>query len=395
MTTQRQRVLASRWIIPASGAPINGGWLRIQGGRIVELGRGEAPRDADDLGDVALLPGLINAHTHLEFSDCAAPIGQTGVGLWDWVGQVVAARSRTTPQAKQAAIGAGWRELREAGTSLACEISTPPSDYPRDAGLPELMTFAEVLGLSAERSGERLEAAARHCTSQPHGGVSPHAPYSTSLDAIASCIALCRRHGRALAMHVAESPAERELLCSGGGPLAEMLRKLGAWREGQFPWGRDPFVTLIDRLAAAPRVLLIHGNDLQPQEIDRLAAHRNVSLVFCPRTHHFFGHYRHPVDRLLAAGVRVALGTDSRASNPDLDLWREVQFLLRHRPDLPPREILQMATIHGAEAVGRTDLGRIEVGSSSQLGFVPTGATSEEQLYADLAEGQYEPISPC
>ncbi len=386
------RVWAARWIIPVSRDPINGGWIRIEHGRISEIGTGTPPADAQDLGDVALLPGLINAHTHLEFSDCRSPIGVSGVALHQWIGQVMAARSGTTAESKQAAIEAGLNELRQSGVRLAGEITTAPCNYPSGVTEPELVTFAEVLGLGRDRADERLEAAVRHNLANRNGGWSPHAPYSTSPETIRRCVELAVQHDRPLAMHVAESPAERELLCDGTGPFAEALRSLGVWRDELFPWGSDPYGRLIDRLAKAPRVLLIHGNDLIDAEIGRLRSYSHITVVYCPRTHAFFDHARHPVDRMLGAGVRVALGTDSRASNPDLNLWREVQFLLKHRVDLAPEAILRMATLHGADAFGRSDLGRIEVGCQSGIGYVQTDAKKIDDVYADFAQRDYTPI---
>lgn len=387
------RTLAARWIIPVSDDPINGGWIRIDHGRMSEIGRGRAPAGAEELGDVALLPGLINAHTHLEFSDCRHPIGQQGIPLHQWIAEVIAARRQASDASKPAVIETGLAELAESGTRLAGEITTPPCTYPLDRSMPELITFAEVLGLDSSRADERMEAAIAHNDRYRNGGWSPHAPYSTSLETIRSCVELAVKSDRPLAMHVAESAAERELLQDAAGPFVEMLSSLGLWRDELFPWGSDPLVTLIDCLAQAPRVLLIHGNDLNAVEIERLQSHGNMTVVYCPRTHHhFLPQHRHPVDRMLAAGVPVALGTDSRASNPDLKLWGEVQFLLKHRSDLPPDQVLRMATINGANALGRSDLGKIEIGCEPGLAMVRTSASSVNELYADLAENDYTPV---
>jgi cytosine/adenosine deaminase-related metal-dependent hydrolase len=386
------RILAARWIIPVSRDPINGGWIRIEHDRIAEIGTGTPPAGAEDLGDAALLPGLVNAHTHLEFSDCSSPIGAAGVALHQWIGQVIAARRETTADSKREAIEAGLKELRESGTRLAGEITTAPCDYPSDVAEPELITFAEVLGLQQGRADERLEAAVRHNITNRNGGWSPHAPYSTSPRTIRRCVELAAQYDRPLAMHVAESPAERELLCEGTGPFADTLRSLGVWRDDLFPWGKNPYGMLIDSLSKAPRVVMIHGNDLNDAEIERLRSHSQITVVYCPRTHAFFGHVKHPVDRMLAAGVRVALGTDSRASNPDLNLWREVQFLLKQRADLAPEDILRMATLNGADAFGRSDLGRIEVGCQGGIGFVQTDAKKADDVYADFVQRDYSPI---
>jgi cytosine/adenosine deaminase-related metal-dependent hydrolase len=117
-----------------------------------------------------------------------------------------------------------------------------------------------------------------------------------------------------------------------------------------------------------------------------------LTVVYCPRTHHFFRYPDHPVARLQAAGVRVALGTDSRASNPDLNLWKEVQYLLCHRMDLPPGNVLEMATVNGARALGNTQYGELRVGSAAVFGGVSTAASSVEQLFSDLAENEFQPI---
>ena len=128
------------------------------------------------------------------------------------------------------------------------------------------------------------------------------------------------------------------------------------------------------------------------REIEQLAKYPQLTVVYCPRTHAFFQYGPHPVDRLLAAGVRVALGTDSRASNPDLNIWQEVRQLLEHRPDLDPESVLAMATMAGADALGRSDLGRIEVGARARLAIVPTCATNIEHVFADLTVNQLVPL---
>ncbi len=379
--------------MPVSQPPIHGGWIRLAGDTIREMVQGPPPPGAEDLGDVALLPGLVNAHTHLEFSDCRRPIGKPGTPLHQWIGQVIAARGETTDEEKQQAVARGLRESRSAGVALIGEITTPPCQYPAEASHPHLVTFAEVLGLDPDRANCRIEAARHHVDRHHLAGWSPHAPYSTTIETIEFCVEDSATSGRPLAMHVAESPAERELLSCGTGPFSESLRQLSVWRDGLFPWGKDPLVSLIDRLSKAARVLLVHGNDLQPNEIQHLSEHSHLSVVYCPRTHAFFGYDRHPVAQLLASGVRVAIGTDSRASNPDLNLWREVQFLLKHRADLAPQKVLEMATTAGADALAVPAAGRIEVGCRPGLGCVATMSATIEGVYDDLVEAEY--VSVC
>jgi cytosine/adenosine deaminase-related metal-dependent hydrolase len=364
----------------------------LHGDRVVEVSGGRCPSEAEDLGDVALLPGLVNAHTHLEFSDCRQPIGAPGTTLPEWIGQVIAARSETTAEGKQAAIEQGMCESRAAGVRLIGEITTPPCQYPTEPDDPQRVCFAEVLGLSSQRGEDRFGAAMTFTGDDRSAGWSPHAPYSTSLALIDACIEQSRKQSRPLAMHVAESPAERELLTSASGPFADTLQKLEVWRDGLFPWGADPLLQLIQRLSLAPRALLVHGNDLRATEIEQIARNPQLTVVYCPRTHAFFGYQKHPVAELLKAHVRVALGTDSRASNPDLNLWREVQFLLRQRSDLPGQDVIRMATLNGADALGRSDIGRIEVGCRPGLGSVATAASKLAEVHADLAINEFRRI---
>ena len=385
------RVYKARWILPVTSDPIHGGWIRIRQNRILEIGRNPAPSSAEDLGDVAVLPQLVNAHTHLEFSDCQCPIGESGMSLAGWIGEVVAARAKSPVSKRNEVIEAGIRELIDSGTSLAAEITTPPSQYRIHEGELFLIAFAEVLGLSSLRGQERLEAAKKHCHEKESVGVSPHAPYSTSPETIASCVAFAQDQKLPLAMHIAESPEERELLLNGSGPFVDALMAIGAWREGLFPTSKEPFQCLIDRLSAAPRALLIHGNDLNEGEIHRIASHQHLSVVYCPRTHHYFGHQPHPVDQMLASGIRVALGTDSRASNPDLNLWNEVRYLLRERQDLAPHDVLKMATRFGAESLGKNHLGHLGVGAQARLGLVRTEAGDLEGLYEDWLKNDLRP----
>src|SRR5207248_5598397 len=132
----------------------------------------------------------------------------------------------------------------------------------------------------------------------------------------------------------------------------EVLQSAGAWHPEVIPLGRRP-LDYLQALATAHRALVVHGNYLVADEIEFLAAHRErMSLVYCPRTHAYFGHEPYPVSQMLAAGVRVAVGTDSRASNPDLRLLEELRHIARHHPGVSPEAMLRMGTIAGAEALG-------------------------------------------
>jgi len=387
------KVFRGSWLFPISRPPIQRGWVLTRGHAILELGERNPPvgYPVEDLGDVAILPGLVNAHTHLEFSGLPEPLGRPGIRLHEWIGLVLAARNKRRRDPGKV-IAAGLAESHAAGVRLVGEIATTPWAGLRSRVSTETVAFAEVLGLSPERATEKLAAAAAHLAKAsvaPHvnGAISPHAPYSTSLDTVRRSVQLARKHKVAVAMHLAESAEERELLERGTGPFADTLREMGLFRDEQFPVGDDATLQFLELLSQAPAALVVHGNDLRRRELEFVEQQRTLTVVYCPRTHAFFGHPPHPFNDLLRRGASVALGTDSRASNPDLSVWNEVRWLLEHRPDVKWQDVLAMATIHGANALQRSDLGRIEPGTISGLVAVPGAASTADGLVEEWIAG--------
>lgn len=382
--------LRARWIVPIASSPIENGFIEVADGRIVRTGKFTTDISiSHDLGDVAILPGLVNAHTHLEFSDLLNPIGHAGMELAEWIIEVIRTRAASqngTSSSTQNAIERGAAEAFQSGSALIGEIATTPWHSPTTP--LEIVSYAEVLGLSPGRAAERFDAATRHSELHPRlSGISPHAPYSTPSELIKRCVHYAARTRCPVAIHVAESPAERELLENGSGPFANSLQSIGLDVASYFPWSHSPPLQwLIELLSHAPAASIIHGNDLRSDEIAAIACHPSLSVVYCPRTHAFFDHAPHPVADLLAAGVNVALGTDSRASNPDLQLWREVRHLLQHRQDLPPATVLRLATQGGAVAMQRQHrFGTLLPGRVASFATVPSTAVHVANLHADLA----------
>jgi cytosine/adenosine deaminase-related metal-dependent hydrolase len=220
--------------------------------------------------------------------------------------------------------------------------------------------------LSTPQSRERGEPIA----SAVERGLSPHAPYSVHPELFARLIDLAKAHSAPVAMHLAETRAELELLAQGRGEFVEMLTAFGVWRDGLIPRGSRP-MDYLKRLAEVARALVVHGNYLDEDELEFVAIHPQMTVVYCPRTHAFFGHAPHPWRRLLDRGASVALGTDSRASNPDLSLWNELTFLREEFPDAAPRVLLELGTIRGARALGLDgEFGTIAPGKSARLATV-------------------------
>ena len=212
-------------------------------------------------------------------------------------------------------------------------------------------------GLNFIHECEELEKARKHlsldsCGRNWRAGISPHAPYSVHPELFAKLIAEAGNSDASVAFHLAESREELQLLHEGTGPFRELLTDLGAWDPSAIPGGTRP-LDYLRRLADAPRSLIIHGNYLDEEEIALLAAHaETMSLIYCPRTHAYFGHDRYPMEKLLDAGASVALGTDSRASNPDLSVLAEIRHVARQGA-VPLSTVLRLGTMNGAKALGQ------------------------------------------
>jgi aminodeoxyfutalosine deaminase len=380
--------LRARWIIPVSGPPIENGVVTIDGEHIVSVDS-KATGETIDLGDVALLPGLVNSHTHLEFSDCERPLVKPRTPLPDWIRQVIGTRHRSDRSAS-IAIQQGLAESLRSGVTTIGEISTsPPSAYAGFAGL--LTLFQEVIGFSAGRIdsvyGDLEQRLASALNSEHTVGVSPHAPYTVHPELLVRLVALARKQNLPLAMHLAESREELQLLLEGTGPFQQLLADRSMWDPSAIPCGSRP-LDYLKLLAEAPRVLVIHGNYLDDEEIAFVAEHRDrMSIVYCPRTHAYFGHAPYPLMEMLNAGVRVVLGTDSRASNPDLCLLSEMRFIAARFNKLSPATIVEMATLSAATALGiGSQVGSIEPSKFADLVALPCTAGSnplEALLHSD------------
>lgn len=421
MTTANDSlILRAQWVVtgeaddPLPATPgdqavaLRGG--RIAGvGPLAELRRRLSDARIVDLGRVALFPGLVNAHTHLEFSHLDRPLGAPGMPFSDWIGAVVDWRRAPPPADAERALAPhpvfrGLRESLAAGVTTIGEIAT--AGWPvrelieqgaaASARLPRVVAFRELLGLRAERVVDNRAAGEEHLSlfenvdrDQLLPGLSPHAPYTVRPELFDWAVQIAVGRGIPLAMHLAESPEELTLLRDGSGPLVERLQSLDAWDARAIPRGARPLVYL-RRLAAAPRALVVHGNYLDDEERRFLAAHRDrLSLVYCPRTHAYFGHPRYPLPELLTLGARVAVGTDSRASNPDLSLLAELRFVAARYPELSLAAVLRLGTSDAAAALGLEDrCGQIAVGLCADLFAIALESGVERDPLAALLHGE-------
>ncbi len=246
------------------------------------------------------------------------------------------------------------------------------------------------------RAAAILQAARGHlCRPLPgarwSAGLSPHAPYSVLPEVLAEAVSLSAEHQVPLAMHLAESLAEIEWLRTGRGPLGQWLEERQVSRPNALRLGPRP-LDYLRLLAQAHRLLVVHGNYLSAEEIQWLVANvPHAAVVYCPRTHARFGHDPYPLEHMLAAGLTVALGTDSRAAAPDLDLLAEMRFAACRPPEVSPETILRMATLCGARALGRGEqTGTIEPQRRADLcavGLPEHDAADPYELLIDSPRG--------
>jgi aminodeoxyfutalosine deaminase len=365
------RTLRARWIFPVSSLPIANGLVAIDGGRIIAVGPTQRETDVEDLGNVAIIPGLVNAHTHLEFSSLSRPLGEPGMEFIDWLRLVVQYRQQALPSSNRS-VATGLAESERFGIAALGEISQPcwPMEQMETSHL-DVTVFLELISPTVERIPDAVSRSQSHLqlaqrSTKWQAGLSPHAPYSVHPELLSRLISLSAARHAPIAMHLAESREELELLHEGKGPLRQFLQELGVWRPGVFQAGMRP-LDYLRALAAAHRTAIIHGNFLDEEEILFLGAHADrMAVVYCPRTHAYFRRAPYPLEKMLDSGVIIALGTDSRASSPDLSILNEMRQTAKNHPQVKPESILRMATFNGARALGReTELGTLEPGKKA------------------------------
>ena len=379
-------VVTAGWVCPASGPPLERGAIRIRAGRIVDVARADRLSPDLDLGPVAIVPGLVNAHTHIDLSILA---GKTppDPDFLRWLRSLIDYRSTNAPPTREAIHAAAIRAMADMGsTVLVGDIDSG------DRGLAsliaermEVVRFFEIRGRTVSQADGCLTQLSEWDRTFPddprqHRGLSPHAPYSTRPE-------LYRRAAERnlpTAIHLAETREEIELSERRSGPFVRLIDGLGGFVSENVG---GTIREILDTLAGVPRLLVVHGNYLDPA----IDLPPNASVIYCPRTHAAFGHDPHPFRAFLARGIGVALGTDSLASNPDLNVWNEARFLHSLDPTLPASLLLEMATLNGARALGlEADFGSIEPGKRALFHFVPqkSGCELEASLFDSHSEAR-------
>ena len=356
-------ILRAKYVMPNSRTIIENGAVAIQGSKIVDVGlyptiRSSGTSPIHDLGEAVLIPGLVNAHTHLDLTGCADSVQRTPK-FTDWIFQIVGKR---TPSTVQPSICEGVQQSLAGGATTVGDIDGTGESMQslRDTPIRKVVFF-EVLGFSGEHAAMGLARLAAYLgaslapDSLLTAALSPHAPYSTSAEIYRQCVA----SNLSVCTHIAETEEELEFLSSGTGAFVDYLEAFGISTAGWNPPQLTP-VQYMGTLGILRRsTVLAHCNYLTDADVTMLAE-SGVSVVFCPRSHHYFYHTDHPILQLVERGINVAIGTDSLASNWSLSLLDELKFLARTQPYIRPETLFDMVTYNGAKGLGLAQVGRLE-----------------------------------
>jgi cytosine/adenosine deaminase-related metal-dependent hydrolase len=371
------QVHRAAWVLPIAGPPIRNGWVSVANGRIAAVGvRGQTPGDIAQsaetdrgLTPVAILPGLVNAHVHLELSWMRGLV-PPGDAMPAWAARLIGVR-RAAGSDAPGPIAEAIADAERLGTALVGDVTNSlAACEPLRQSTLHAAVFFELLGFNAPEAATVVrDALARldpiAADGRLRAALAPHAPYSVSpelLRAIADAAP-----GRPFSIHLGESRDEVRFLGDGSGAWRDLLERIGAWSPAWQPPACGP-VEYLERLGLVnDRLIAVHATQLDDRQLQTLAA-AGATVVTCPRSNRWTGAGTPPVSRFYASGVRVAIGTDSLASVEDLSVFAEMAAVRRLAPDVPARRILRSATLDGAAALGfGADLGSIEPGKQARL----------------------------
>ena len=395
MARPTETLLRAAFVAPMDGPLIRNGAVAWSDGVILAVGpasnvmREHPGLTPTGLGDAVLLPGLVNAHAHLELSDAPRPAGP--VEFAEWVVQLLSAPAsgRTLEEVVPGAL----RDCARLGVTTVGDIAREPLRVrvlcEAASSGTRVVSFGEVRAMGQRRSllEERLAAAIEPAAGVAVG-VSPHAPYSVEPHGYRRCLEVCRSLDLPLMTHLAETAEEADFLREHAGPLRRIWDAVGGFDADvpTFDGGPIRFAASLGLLDYA-KTLLAHVNYCDDAELAILAAGK-ASVVYCPRTHAYFGHPPHRWREMLAAGVNVAVGTDSLASSPTLDLLEDLRLLRRLAPEVPAVEVWHIGTSRGAAALGLGDVGTLRVGSRADCVAFPVASDDPlgEVLEGEVAE---------
>jgi cytosine/adenosine deaminase-related metal-dependent hydrolase len=387
-------ILRARTVLPVSRPPIENGAVFVIGNRIHAVGpwpdfKREAGEETFDLGEVMLLPGLVNAHCHLDYTDMAGQLPPPRT-FTDWIPLITAAKTAWTYSDYARSWLRGAHMLLRNGTTTVADIEAMPDLLPDlwDATRLRVFSFLEMTGIRARREPEEiLREAVEKIDSMAHprcsASLSPHAPYSTLPELLRSSAQLAHARRWPLCTHVAESAQEFEMFTHARGAMYDWLAR--NHRDNSDCGLGSPVEHLARNKMLGKNLIAIHANLLAQGDATLLGKH-GVSIVHCPGSHDYFRHPAFQRKQLAAAGVNLCLGTDSLATirvvekqTPELNMFREMQTLAARDNTVSPEEIVQMATVNGARALGMQGrIGELTPAALADLIAIPGGGEGND-----------------
>jgi cytosine/adenosine deaminase-related metal-dependent hydrolase len=388
--------LHASWVVPISGPPLRDGWVEVDLDRITSCGSDDSPKRGRqrseaarvvDLGGVAIMPGLVNAHTHLELSYLRGQI-RSGSSFVAWIRDLMAARGqRSDPRSAEILDGVdlGIAEAVRCGTAVVGDISNTLVTFGPLAQSPlAAVVFYELIGFKTPHPVELVERAHQtirglSSTDRVRPSLAAHAPYSVAPRVFrAMRRTLDHEPFAPSSVHLAEAVEELEFIRSASGAWRTLLEELDAWDAAWVAPGMSPVEYLDACGFLGPHVLAIHGVQMTSSDLSRLKAHGST-LVTCPRSNQYTNAGKPPIGKFYEVGVRVAVGTDSLASTPDLNMFSELATMRSLAPSVPAARLLESATKQGATALSfDNDYGTIEPGKRARLLAVEVPARTDD-----------------
>lgn len=392
-------LLRARTVLPITAPPIDDGAVLIGDGRIIAVGRwADLQRDAStqviDLGDTIVMPGLINAHCHLDYTDMAGQLPPPRV-FTDWIKQIITLKSSWTRDDYARSWENGARMLLRSGTTTVMDIETMLDLLPdvwsatplRMISCAELISVRSHLAVSEQVAGAVARLSALN-DPMKRVGLAPHAPYSTTLELLGLAARAAMDRSWPVTLHVAESQAEFDMFMYRRGPMFDWLKPQRAMEDCGIgsPVHHAEASGALGRNCVAAHVNYLWDNDAEA------LARTGTSVVHCPRSHDFFQHQRFPFDRLQTAGVNICLGTDSlatlatkRGEVAALNLFSEMRAFSAMAPLIRPETVVRMATVNGAQALGLAgQVGEICIGAAADLITLPRSSGAVDPWEAVL-----------
>jgi aminodeoxyfutalosine deaminase len=386
-------LLRAKYLLTKPDTVIDNGAVLIDDGKIKFAGRFtdvDKPESYEiiDLGNSAIVPGLVNAHTHLELTSLHNCISYNG-DFTDWIRQIIIAKEPWTEHEYVSSIREGITRSLEAGTTTIADINRNglALDELRKSKIKKIL-FYELIDFnpySAESTADNYMGEINSVNKDRllSIGIFPHAPYTVSKELYRRCKVLSEELGIHIATHISETNDEIEFLTRGTGRFMSLLKDRDMLDNWSHP-GLRPIAYLSNMRILKDGWILVHCNYINEEEIDDIRM-SGSSVVYCPRSHKYFGHKNHPFRKLINCGINVALGTDSLASNESLSILDEMKYLYEKHKDVRPQNILYMGTVAGAIAFRMENkIGRLESGFDADITVIKISQETASNIYDEI-----------